>query len=346
MKLIVRWVTAGAFLGACTISPVGGDDNKPTNNGTGSESNWTLTVTPARPALTIQHGNSDTVTITATRGGGFTGAIAFYSDSTVGVPTTITNMVTTGTVTTALLTVGTTTFNDNIISFPLNVRASATSANVFGDAALTLNITRKNGFWTTAPAAMSVAAGAGSGPTRVTFTKTGFTSDVTASLPLFNGAPAGITATFTPNPIVGDTVTSMTILVDGAVPEGTYSVGVRMNGGGYQGTAPLSLTVTARATLTMSFVTNPLIVAKGSGNSTLINLVRTNFTAGITPTVTSTLPTGVTVSWGPSTSFGPTISMSVSASAAAVAGTYILSVTSGGVGVPIVTIPLTLTITP
>jgi len=96
----------------------------------------------------------------------------------------------------------------------------------------------------------------------------------------------------------------------------------------------------------MNFATNPLIVAKGSGNSTFINLVRTNLTAGITFSVTPTLPAGVAVTFGPPTSFGPTVSMSITANASAVPGTYTLNVTSGGPGVPVVTIPLTLTITP
>ena len=344
MRVRTLCVIVIGFLSACTISPIGGGGDN--NNGTGDKSKWAISLALPRSTLNIAHGSTDTMTMTVTRSGGFTGAVTLDVDPVGGAAITVTNVATVGTVTTALLSVSPYTGSDLPYTIPFGVHVNTAEQAVHVDATITLNVMHKIGFWTTAPATMSVAAGAGSNPTRVTFTKTGFTDDVTASLPLFNGAPAGITATFSPNPIVGDTVTSMTILVDGAVPEGTYSVGVRMNGGGYQGTAPLSLTVTARATLTMSFATNPLIVAKGFSNSTFINLVRTNFTSGITPTVTSTLPTGVTVGFGPPTSFGPTVSMSVITTAAAVAGTYTISVTSGGAGVPIVTIPLTLTITP
>ncbi len=332
------------FLSACSISPIGGDNNN--NNGTGDKSKWAVALALPRSTLTVQHGSTDTMTLTVTRSGGFTGAVTLVADMLPGAAVTLGNQATTGAVTSALLSVSPYTGSDVVYSIPFGVHVNTDVDNVRLDTMIVLNVTRKNGFWTTAPATMSVGRGGASGPTRVTFTKTGFTDDVTASLPLFNGAPAGITATFSPNPIVGDTVTMMTVLVDASVPEGSYSVGVRMNGGGYQGTAPLTLTVTAAVGLSMNFATNPLIMAKGLGNSTFINLVRTNLTAGITPTVTSTLPTGVTVSFGPPTSFGPTVSMSVNTTAAAAPGTYTVNVTSGGAGVPVVTIPLTLTITP
>ena len=335
-----RILALAALSTACAIA--GGEDS---HNGTGDPANWTVTATFARPTLTVPHGGQDTVTVTVTRGGGYTGAIDFFVDSIPGFTAVLSNIQTSGLTTTALFTVG---FGPGglVFSTPYSVHANADKEGLHADPTITVNVVHNNGFWTTAPARLSVARGSASGPTRVTFTKTGFTDDVTMSLPLFNGAPAGITATFTPNPIAGDTVTSMTILVDTSVPEGSYSLGVRCNGGGYQGTAPLTLTVTAAAGLSMSFVTNPLIVARGAQNATFINLVRTNLTAGITPTITSTLPTAVAASFGPPTSFGLTVSLNFNVNIAAIPGTYTVNVTSGGVGVPVVTIPLTLMITP
>jgi hypothetical protein len=334
-------VSVAALLMSCGIAGSGEE-----KQGSGDQSQWTLTATLSRPNLTVQHGSTDTTTLIITRGGGFTGDVQIASIETPGITTVISTPVTVGSVTTAKISVTPGTASDVVYTIPIPLQIDSKVDNLNSHLDLSLNVTRKNGFWTTAPTTMSVARGGASGPTRVTFTKTGFTDDVTMSLPLFNGAPAGITATFSPNPIVGDTVTSMTILIDSSVPEGSYSVGVRCNGGGYQGTAPLTITVTAAAGLSMNAVTNPVLVARGGQSGTLINLVRTNLTAGITPTVTSTLPAGVTVTFGPPTSFGPTISMNVATTLAATPGTFTVSVTSGGVGVPLVTIPITVTISP
>ena len=349
-KRIVRFGGCCVVLAASACGGGGGTGNgtgtdSDPKDGTGDPSAWVITATLSRPTLTVPHTGTDTSTVTVTRSGGFTGAVTFGADAPPNMAATFTNVVTSGTTTTALLTVGVSS-GGGVYSIPFPVHANGPEASVHSDQTVTINVVHNVGFWTTAPATMSVAAGSASGPTRVTFTKTGFTDDVTMSLALLNGAPTGITATFTPNPIVGDTVTSMTVLVDPAVPLGTYSLGVRTNGGGYQGTAPLALTVTAAATLTMSAVTNPIVIARGGQGGTLINLVRTNFSLGITPVITSTLPVGVTASFGPPTSFGPTVSLNVIPTPAAQPGTFTINVTSGGVGVPVVTIPITVTITP
>jgi len=312
--------------------------------GTGNPSLWTLTATFARSSITLQHGATDTVTVRVTRGGGFTGTVEILADSTPGLSTAISNVVTTGTTTTALLTLSAGTGSDVVYTIPIGVHAVATGAELHSDPTLEVTVTRKNGFWTTAPATLSVPRGGASGPINVHFTKTGFTDPVTLSLALFNGAPAGLTATFTPNPVVQDTNSTMTVLVDASVPEGTYSVGTRANGGGYQGTAPMTLTVTPGATLTMVAGTNPLIVVKGANNVSVITLTRTNLPGLITMSVTSTLPAGISVSFGPNPAGGTTSSMLVSATAGSASGSFVLSVSSGGPGVPVVTIPVTVTV--
>ena len=242
-----RILALAALSTACAIA--GGDDS---HNGTGDPANWTVTATFARPTLTVPHGGQDTVTVTVTRGGGYTGAIDFFVDSIPGFTAVLSNIQTSGLTTTALFTVG---FGPGglVFSTPYSVHANADKEGLHADPTITVNVVHNNGFWTTAPARLSVARGSASGPTRVTFTKTGFTDDVTMSLPLFNGAPAGITAT---------------------------------------------------------------------------------------------LPTAVAASFGPPTSFGSTVSLNFNVNIAAISGTYTVNVTSGGVGVPVVTIPLTLMITP
>ena len=217
MRLLPALLLASAALGC------GGGDggtNDP-DQGTGNPSLWTLTATFARSSITLQHGATDTVTVRVTRGGGFTGAVVIFADSNAGLGAAISNVVTNGTTTTALLTLTAGTGSDIVYTIPIGVHVVATGADLHSDPTLEVNVTRKNGFWTTAPATLSVPRGGTSGPINVHFTKTGFTDPVTLSLPLFNGAPAGITGSFTPNPVIQDTNSTMTVAVDASVPEGT-----------------------------------------------------------------------------------------------------------------------------
>ena len=310
-----------------------------------TQEKWTVQVSLSRPSISIPHAASDNLTITVARGGGFTGPVIFSAAPPPGLTAVFSDIVTTGTVTTALITVGAGA-NSNLTYttvIPLHV---ATPSDLVADLGLEVSVTPKVGFWVTAPATLSVPRGSASGPIRVTFTKTGFTDDVTMSLALFNGAPAGITATFTPNPIVVDTVTSMTVMVDPSVSEGTYTVGTRANGGGYQGTSPLSLTVTAAPTLGLTLNSSTLNVVRGTNLATLLTFQRTNFTAPITMTVTSPPPFGMVISFSPNPSPGATTLVNVNATPAMALGTYIISLTSSGFGVPVVTIPLTVTVLP
>lgn len=339
------------FRGVCLAVLAAAAGCKPAdeqNQGTGDPSQWTLTATFSRPDLTIQHGNTDTTTIVVTRGGGFTGQVTISTPFVPpGITATIDNIATTGTTTTARLTVMPGTGSDLVYSIPIPVDVAADGADLHTDPPPTVNInvTRKNGFWVTAPATMSVPRGASSGPITVHFTKTGFSSDVTMSL-FQNTAPAGITATFTPNPIASDTNTTMVVSVDPSVVEGTYSVGVRANGGGYQGTAPMTVTVTAAPGLTMVPASPTMTVTKGTQGSNVFTLNRTNLPGLITMSSSSTtLPAAVTVSFGPNPAGGPSTTMFVNVPLLSVqSGTYVINVTSGGTGVPVVTVPITLTI--
>jgi hypothetical protein len=338
MRLLPALLLSAAFIGC------GGEGDKGPVEGTGDSSLWTVTATLARPSVTLQHGASDTLTVTVTRGGGFTGTVEIFADSTPGLGAVISNVRSSGTTTTALLTLTAGTQSDVVYTIPILVHVQATGVEIHSDPTLTVNVTRKNGFWTTAPPTLSVARGGTSGPINVHFTKTGFTDPVALSLPIFNGGPAGITATFTPNPVASDTNSTMTVSVDGTVPEGSYSAGVRVNGGGYQGTAPITITVTPGASLSIVACVNPLIVLKNSNNFCALTFTRTNLPGLITMSVTSTLPAGISVSFGPNPVGGTSSAMTVSATGGAASGSFVLNVTSGGPGVPVVTLPITVTV--
>src|SRR5436309_14679065 len=90
-------ITLGAFSGC--IKPT---DNE-SHQGTGTPANWTLTISADRPSISIRQGATDTIKVTVTRNGGFTGPIEFTTPQAPGITSSAVNALTTGTTTTALV---------------------------------------------------------------------------------------------------------------------------------------------------------------------------------------------------------------------------------------------------
>jgi hypothetical protein len=317
------------------------------NNGTGDSKNWTMSAALTHTALTIAQAAADTETITVTRGGGYTGDVAFtaHAFATGGITITVDNVATANNITTArvIVAVGG--------SFPVTANGLPEGASVSVDPngdvdAVLLNIsitiTAKNGIFVGNVGALSV--GQGSVATlNINLTRTNFTDPVPMSLAT---TQAGLTATFSPNPVTG-TATVMTIAADASVPLGTYSVGVRANAGDlvYQATAPLALTVTTPGSIVITTNLPTLIVPKGSSVPTGVNIARTNYAGPVTLAVTG-LPAGVTAIWAINPVSTNAASVSFTATAGAVAGTYPVTITASGVGITNVSVPLNLQISP
>jgi uncharacterized membrane protein len=78
------------------------------------------------------------------------------------------------------------------------------------------------------PSSVTVPPNGGTATYNVTISRTGgFTSALTMSV---TGLPAGVTATFTPNPATGSS-TTLTVTVPKSVAKGTYSLTVTGSGG-------------------------------------------------------------------------------------------------------------------
>lgn len=93
------------------------------------------------------------------------------------------------------------------------------------------------------PATLSLAPG-GSGQRTVEVIRQGsFTGDVQLAL---EGAPTGVTATFTPNPVTG-TSAVMALTVPLTATPGTSNVTIKGTGNGETATTPLALTITPQA---------------------------------------------------------------------------------------------------
>jgi hypothetical protein len=336
------------FAVACTVLscklPVGGEHGDDPANGSGPTDNWSFSMSLAHDNFNVAQNSTDTNIVTFTRAGGFTGPINLqFINPDSGVVLTSEPVTTTGAITTTRLMThvngphqpfATAIYGLNAMPVSDHVEPQFTNVH--------FSIVRKDGTFINAPATLSVGRGQ-SIQQRITIIRTNYTAPVPFTLVLFNGAPTGITATFSPNPAT-DTVTQMTLTADASVPEGTYSIGVRDNEGitGFQGTAPVTLTVTAPGSFTISLFTSTLAVPKNTTVPISVAINRTNFTGAITFSV-SGVPAGVTTAFtNPAT--GNNFPISFTNGASSVPGSYPIVITATAPGIAPVTVNLTLSI--
>jgi hypothetical protein len=312
--------------------------------GGGSQGNFSIALAASRTNLTIQQGATDTVTITLTKNGGFTGPMTFQigTGAIQGVSTALSLPTTAGNVTTQVLTVSV-PGNFQAGTFPFFVSAeSPTNAVMGGIVNFMLTVTRKPGVFVSVTPTISIAQTGSPSNTSVKLTRTLFTDPVTMSL---SGAPPGMTATFTPNPII-DTTTTMQLRADATVPVGVYNIGVRANEGlATQATAPVAVTVTAAPSVSISLETNPLTVVRGSFNTTVVNIVRTNFTGSLGLSILGQ-PSGISIPTGVPLITGNIGQLQINAAGNVTPGTYQITVTAGAPNITTATAPLTLVIPP
>jgi len=154
---------------------------------------------------------------------------------------------------------------------------------------------------TAGSASITVAQGS-SGTNQITGTSIlGFAGAVTLSLT--GSVPAGVTASFNPNPISipsgGNAASTATINVASTVPPGTYPITVSGTGGPTH-TATFSLTVTSGADFSLSLSTGSVSVSAG-GSGTVSVTVQSlgSFSSAVTFS-TSPLPSGVSINFSPS----------------------------------------------
>jgi uncharacterized membrane protein len=210
----------------------------------------------------------------------------------------------------------------------------------------------------TEPDPGSVSVAASNVPTSITRGQSGtvtitvvrvdpFTDPVTLSL---EGAPAGLTGTFSPATLPSGTTTStLTITPAATVAAGTYAMTVRAIGPGItDATTPLSIVVVQPPpqTIAIALASGTLSVAQGASGSTSATITRGGGYTGDVTFAVSGAPTGVTttITPNPATSANTTVTITVAAGAATAPGTYPLTVTASGTGITTQTATITLTV--
>jgi hypothetical protein len=338
-----------AFLAAALTAqgcklPIGEAAKTDPANGTGSTNNWSFTMSLAHNNFTVAQNATDTDIVTFTRVGGFTGPINLeFMNPDSGVVLTSEPVTTSGAITTTRLLTHVNGPHQPFANAIYGLHAAPVSTEVEGQFTnVNFSIVRKDGTFINAPTALSVGRGQ-SIQQRVSIIRTNYNVPVPFVLALFNGAPAGITATFSPNPVT-DTVTQMTLSVDASVPEGTYSIGVRDNEGipNFQGTAPVTLTVTPAGTISLSANLTTLAIPKNTTVPGGITITRNNYAGPVTITL-SGVPAGVTTSIAnPIT--GNNFSINFTNTATGTPGSYPVVVTASGPGLTPVSITITINV--
>lgn len=191
------------------------------------------------------------------------------------------------------------------------------------------------------------ATGAGSLSSTLTATRGGgFAGAIALAV---EGAPSGVTASFTPGTLAaGNTTSDMAITVTASAAPGTYPLTVRATGTGVSAaTSTYTLTVNAPPTPDFTVSVNPaaLSIEQGQQGSATIALARTGGFAGEVGFFVADVPDGVQINVAPSTTAGTSAALSVSVALDAVPGTYPLVINATENGPRVRTVPLSLVVT-
>lgn len=363
----VRCTTA-ALLSLLLVAACGGSDN---GGPTEPDPTPTVAIAVAPTSLQLQQGSAEQVTVSVTRGGGFSGPVTVEAQNLPGGVTAPSVTVPSGS-TSATMTFtaaadapattpptaaeapasdadGDAAPRDAIAAqAPVSVTLRASGAGVAAaTASLSLSVTpAPTGSFAVALASgtLSVQQGA-SGTVGVTVSRQApFTGPVTLTV---GGAPDGVTATLDPNEVDG-TASTLDIAVGGSVTPGDYTLTVTGSADGPDDAgAELTLTVTAAPTGSFSLTldTDALSVRQGNTGSVGVTVARQDPFAGAVTLSVSGAPAGATIAVDPAEVAGTSATVEVTLADDAAVGNHTITVTGSGDGVAQQSASFTLTIT-
>ncbi len=306
----------------------------------------TIALALGSSTVTSAQGGTATVPVTITRGGGYTGDVALSLDTPpTGVTATFAPATLTAGVTTSTMTL-TVAASAAAATNALTVRAAGTGVTA-QTATVSLTVTASTTpdySLTAAPASLSIVPGA-TGTSAVTITRTsGFAGNVTLAL---EGAPAGVSGVFAPNPATAGTST-LTITTTAAAVAGTYNLTIRGTASGQADrTTAVSLTVAPTPGITLAVGSPAVTAAIGASATSAITITRTGGFAGDVALTVDTPPAGIAAVFAPATitAGSTTSSLSISVGSAVGAGNYTLTARATGTGVTAQSATITLTVT-
>lgn len=333
--LSVTLALAATLLAACSN---GGDTTTPdTPTMSIALSAATVAATPSAPG---------TVSVTVTRGGGYTGAVTLTAENLPANVTASFNPAIVQTGSTASVLTLTAAPNASAATTTITVRGTGTGSVSASTATTSLTVTvpainitpGSNGV--TGPAGTPVSL-------PVTIDRTGgFTGAVNLSV---ENLPSNVTGSFSPSTIqAGSTTSTLTLTSNALTALGTFTVTIRAGGTGVADkTVTFQYTVTSAGTpdYTLSATPASLSVVAGVGGSSTINVNRTGAFAGNVTLGLSGAPTGVGGSFSPNPAAANTSTLTLTTTAATVPGTYTLTVTGTAAGLTDHTTTISLVVT-
>src|SRR5271165_4656249 len=185
---------------------------------------------------------------------------------------------------------------------------------------------------TAAPAAITIAPGAG-GTSKVTATlSNGFNAAIALSV---SGLPSGVTASLSPASFVapGSGASTVTLTAASTAAPGTYNIAISAPGTAQSTTATLSVTVSVPGSMTLTASPAAVTLAAGASGTTKVTSTLSNgFNAAVALSVTG-LPSGVTASLSPASFAAPgsgTSTVTLTAAGTAAPGTYNIAISAPG----------------
>ena len=292
-----------------------------------------ITLSAGTSTLSVVAGTAGTVPLTISRTGGFTGDVTLAA---TGLPAGVTASFAPATLTAAVTSsTMTLTAAASAVSPATTVTVTASGTGVTAQTAtvsLTVTAASAPDFALTAtPASLSITVGQ-AGTSTVTLTRTGgFAGNVTLAL---EGAPAGVTAAFAPNPATAATSTLTITTAASAIP-GTYNLTVRGTATGQSDrTTTIALTVAPLPGISL-LVAPTLSATAGTVASTSITIVRIGSFTGDVALTLENAPAGVTAAFTPPTitSTGTTSSLALTVPANQSPATTTMTVRATGTGI-------------
>ncbi len=342
---IIRGVrTATAVLTGLVIAACSGDGG---DDGTGPTPDVTVTISVGGLSGTVTPGGSaGTIPITINKPPSFTGSVTLTATAPSGLTAFLAPSVLSGSASTSTLTI---TASPTLTpgSYTVTVTASGTGVTTTSMVAtVTVSAPPPPPTFTVAATQTAFTVQAGlEATTAVTITREhGYDQPVTLAV---TGGPVGVGASFSPSPVTGTTST-MTLAVTPVVAPGTYNLVLRANGTGVaEQTIPLTLTVTPTGSFGLTAGPAALTIVAGQSATSTITVTRTEGYAGTIALTSTGAPTGVTVSFVPTsvTTGTATSEMTVVVDATVPAGSHTITVRGNGPNVAEQTTTVALTVT-
>jgi subtilase family serine protease len=172
---------------------------------------------------------------------------------------------------------------------------------------------------------LSIAAGASGTSTITVGAQQGFASAVNLTV---SGLPAGVTGSFSPASAM--TTSTLTLIATSSAVAATSTITITGTSGSLTSTAKLALTITAPSAFSIAATPASLSLAPGSASTSTITITPQNGFTGAVTLAAAGMPQGVTASFSPATTTGPsTLTLTATISAAVGASTVTITGTSG-----------------